>query len=309
MKRISLILILSFLLLIAVPASAQSEVRLAVAQVQLWPEYDDPSMLVIYTLQLPDDQDLPVDISLRMPASAGEPLAVAVVEDSNMVTRPYEYSVDGAWATLTVTVDVQLLRVEYYDPALSQSDNPRSYTYAWPGDYAVDEFIVSVQEPVGASQMTVESEIFDFGDPIQQQDGLNYFGANLGIIGLGESFDVEIGYTKGGTNLTIESFEQTSAAPTTNQTTQTQSLGGLPAWAWVVIGVGAAFIMVGVVDFLRNSKKPSRPSSYRQKKQRSSSRSASASSTSGKKVFCHNCGQPAEPGDKFCRECGTELRV
>jgi hypothetical protein len=25
--------------------------------------------------------------------------------------------------------------------------------------------------------------------------------------------------------------------------------------------------------------------------------------------FCHNCGQPATAGDRFCRSCGTELKT
>jgi len=29
---------------------------------------------------------------------------------------------------------------------------------------------------------------------------------------------------------------------------------------------------------------------------------------SGAGSFCHSCGEAAQPGDKFCRACGVELR-
>ena len=37
-------------------------------------------------------------------------------------------------------------------------------------------------------------------------------------------------------------------------------------------------------------------------------RAGQASPQTGTAVFCHNCGTQAVAGDKFCRECGTELR-
>ena len=60
------------------PALAQSEVKLSSMEVDLWPEYDRPNVLVIYRITLPPTTTLPVDLSFRIPAAAGEPSAVAV---------------------------------------------------------------------------------------------------------------------------------------------------------------------------------------------------------------------------------------
>ncbi|HKJ28251.1 MAG TPA: zinc ribbon domain-containing protein, partial [Anaerolineales bacterium] len=186
-------------------------------------------------------------------------------------------------------------------PALSQSDSPRSYNYQWVGDYGVDEFILSVQQPVGALDFEVSGP--DLGDPAIQADGLTYYTANLGIMEAGEPLDLSLSYTKNSTSLSAESFSQQSA-PTT---TEPGGGSGLPVWVWVLMGVGGAFLLVGVVYFVRASRSAKRPASaYRTKKQRSSS---GGSRSTGKQVFCHQCGEPAESGDKFCRECGTKLRV
>lgn len=301
MKRVLLTLVVVFIIFTALPASAQSELRLATVQVQLWPEYDRPSMLVIYTITLPDDQPLPAEVSLRIPAGVGEPSAVAVLEDSGLVTRQYASTVDGDWAVITLEADLPIIQVEYYDPALSQSDSPRSYDYLWQSDYAVDEFIIGVQQPIGASQFDIQSDEPVFGVPEVQASGMNQYTASLGSLEAGETFSFSLSYTKTSTALSIESLLQDTS--TADEAPASESL---PVWVWVLVGVGGVFVGVGVIYFVRAStvKKPA--SSYRRKKQRSSGR---ADRSGGKNLFCHQCGSPAEPGDKFCRECGTKLRV
>ena len=56
----------------AVPfaAQAQNPIKLSTLQVQLWPEYDQPSMLVIYDFKLPEGVKLPVSVSMSFPKEA-----------------------------------------------------------------------------------------------------------------------------------------------------------------------------------------------------------------------------------------------
>ena len=61
------IVVLSIIILSLVPgsASAQEEINLDTLQVDLWPEYDKPEMLVIYRIQLSEDVQLPTTLSFR----------------------------------------------------------------------------------------------------------------------------------------------------------------------------------------------------------------------------------------------------
>ena len=76
-KRLIIFLLLGLIFLVPV-AQAQGVLRLAELEVDLWPEYDNPGVLVIYKAKLPADVSLPVNVSLKIPAAAGEPFAVAV---------------------------------------------------------------------------------------------------------------------------------------------------------------------------------------------------------------------------------------
>src|SRR5574341_379120 len=66
-------LVIAFLLGILttpVSAGAQGEVKLASLEVQLWPEYDQPSMLLIYDFTLTEGIGLPVNVAIRIPKDA-----------------------------------------------------------------------------------------------------------------------------------------------------------------------------------------------------------------------------------------------
>ena len=52
----------------AQPAYAQSPAGLADLEIALWPEYDQPQVLVIYRAQLEQDTLLPAAVSLGLPA-------------------------------------------------------------------------------------------------------------------------------------------------------------------------------------------------------------------------------------------------
>jgi len=123
-------LYLIFLLVLVFPmgVSAQDDVRLAYLQIDLWPEYDRSEMLVILRASLAADVSLPVDVTFRIPAAAGEPNAVAVRQpDGSLFTEKYERQVEEQWAYITFKATTPDIQVEYYDPQLEKSDDARHY--------------------------------------------------------------------------------------------------------------------------------------------------------------------------------------
>lgn len=305
MKRYLILVSLIFLLAFASPAAAQRELAVDVLQVQLWPEYDQPSMLVIYTVELAQDQPLPVDVTVRIPKSVGLPSAVAVKEPTSLVTREYTREVNGDWAEITLTADFPVIQVEYYDTALSQQDQPRTYDFRWVSDFDIDNFVVSIKEPVNASGFTIQP---DLGSGVVGPDGLMVFASSLGALPAGQTFELSLSYNKSDTTLAsanIQPGEPSSLSQPTatvpNQNTD---------WLYLLIGAGIVVLVGGGILFYRNNQSQKTAGSYKRKKQRTASRSRSRSGD-GKAggIFCHQCGTPSSAGDKFCRECGTKLRL
>jgi len=205
---------------LAMPAQAQTLLTLSSLEVDLWPEYDRPQMLVIYRITLPASVTLPVDLSLRLPATAGEPSAVAVVQPSatgekSLFTIPYTRVVSGDWGLINLTATMPELQIEYYDPGLIKQEAARQFEYRWPGDYAVDTFSIQVQQPVGARQLSISPAS---GSGVTGQDGLVYYNNQVGSLPAGQTFSLSINYQKdddtlSASSLTVQPSAQLNEAP------------------------------------------------------------------------------------------------
>jgi hypothetical protein len=304
-RTIALAITLFTLLVLTPFVQAQTAVTFESVQVQLWPEYDRPEMLVILNLELAADQTLPVEVSLPMPASAGSPLAVAVLEGSQLVTREFSLETEGDQTLVTILADSPVIRLEYYDPALSQQDQPRTYEFSWTSPYEVREFIVSVKQPVNASRMQITPLL---GAGLQDEfDGLTTYNGSLGPVAPDREVSIALTYEKTDTTLAVDAFTpQTDGSPASSDVA-TIGGAGLPDWAWVMIAIGGAVLIGGVVYLYRINSVPA-SSRYRSKKKRATTGQSPAASAGKAGVFCHNCGKQSQAGDKFCRECGTRLR-
>jgi len=309
MQRLFLILLVLGVLLLAPGAQAQGPLGLAALEVDLWPEYDRPDVLVIYKAKLPANVSLPVDITLKIPAVSGEPFAVAVRQmDGALLNATYDRQVEGDWALITVTATMPEIQLEYYDPQIVMAGDERSYTYVWPGDYDVDEMRIVIQQPVGASQMSVEPNLGSFsqiqGDPMQ------YYLMDVGSPKKGESVSVDVSYLKDTDVLSIESLQVQPTGPINGNDGGRQSdlLTYLP---WLLGGLGILLLAGGGVWYWQMNKMEKQPAvkkrSRRGKAAIKSPEQISAENGS-QGNFCQQCGKRAASGDRFCRSCGSKLR-
>jgi hypothetical protein len=102
------------------------------------------------------------------------------------------------------------------------------------------------------------------------------------------------------TNLPVEAAS-TPGADTPGRISMT---GILP---WVLGGLGVILIVAGVVAFLL-WQRGGRSGVRRSRHSARSKRHAKAEAEADSAFYCHQCGKRAQPGDTFCRTCGTRLR-
>lgn len=306
-RWICLLSLLILSLLGVQPAQAQDKVQIGTLEIALWPEYDQPSVLVIYRLTLSDAVILPKQLALRIPASAGRPHAVAVREPSGqLVNLEYDLTSDGTWITLKMIANFPELQIEYYDPGLLKEGAQRTFTFEWSGDYAVERCFVEVQQPLSAERLTISP------GPVASNvaaDGLVYFTKEVGALSAGQTFKIEVSYQKDNDNLSISALQVQPSAPlTTESSWQDRMLGALP---WL-LGIGGVLLIAGgVFWYWQSGRQPRPPRRRRGRAQRVSAVEAEASSPGSgvSAVYCHQCGKRAAEGDRYCRSCGTRLRV
>ena len=278
------------------PVYAQNPETLGSVSVEVWPEYDQPAVLVIYHISLSSSASLPAILNLRIPAGA-EVYAVAVSDPGKgLLNAPYDHSVQGSWATLKITANLPDLQIEYYD-TLEKNGTSRHIVYEWPGDYAVDGFTIALQQPVGAANLTIYPTLLKSST---HQDGFTYFASTSQSLPAGQSYTLTVDYQKPNdalstTGLPVQPVQPLSIA-IPGRTTMS---GALP---WVLASLGAILIVAGIVGGLSIWKNGARnlPNSGRHPPQPAVEETTNL-------VYCPKCGKRAQPGDVFCRTCGTRI--
>lgn len=291
--------LLIFALLLALPslAAAQTGTRLASLEVKLWPEYDQPSMLVIYDFQVAEGLSLPARLEFHLPAEA-RLNAVAALQNGKFLNTPSEGPVvQGEWQVLTIPVSTAAAyRIEFYQP-LGISGSQRQFSFLWYGDHTVDAFRVSLQQPVDASNMTTDPPL----EPVQESDGLTYYNTAILNLQQGEQFSLNLGYEKSSDRLTVPSNDIQPSAPVDENTAGRVSVSNYIPY---ILGALGVILLVGGLGYNFLWRKPKPASGGRRRRVR-----AQPTEEPESEVYCHQCGQRARTGDRFCRVCGTRLRL
>ena len=281
-------------LILPFPAIAQEEVTLETLTVQLWPEFDQPAMLIIYDFTLPEDTSFPVDITLRIPTDATLIAVAYAPAGNNLLNLPYQEPFEEEnWQVVTMTAETPAIyHIEYYAP-LARTDAQRDFQYLWPGDYGVETFNVSVRPPVDTTQITTDPQM---RSATTEGSALSLLEWGTSDLTAGEELPIRITYTKSSERLGVSD----QPLETGNVDENTQGRVSLSNYLPYILGVlGALLILVGGLYFWQSSKgKPSLRRRHR-------SRDEESDST---EVYCHQCGKRAQSGDRFCRTCGTRLR-
>lgn len=260
-------------------------------EIAMWPEYDRPSVLVIYRFQLSPEGTLPMTVTLPIPAEAGEPHAVAWRDEAGrLLVADYTQEPAGDWVNVSIRMESRVGQLEYYSD-LEFAGSSRSFNVAWPGDVTVGSLTYEIQQPVGADGMQV--------DPAPQgqsigQDGLLYLRGELSGAG---PVSIRTLYQKNSDELSAE-------IPALVQ--PEVGLAQNPILPWAIGGVGLALLAVGGFLYLRLSRSQT-PSPVRRRRSRGKA-AESQVEIDASPVYCHNCGTHAAPSDVYCRQCGTKLR-
>jgi len=309
-KWVVVFLVISCFLFPAAGA-AQDQPTLSDLEVDLWPEYDDPGVLVIYTLSLPSSVSLPAKMSLRIPTEAGDPNAVAVRNpNGELVNLAFKRILGDKWSNIDFTATMPVIQIEYYDPGLAKDDQSRHFEYTWPGDYGAENVTLQVQQPHDARDMSISPSL---GSSFQGKDGLQYYSAEIGSLKAGENFKISMDYQKPSDILSIKEIKVESSQPIPMPTAGklANPLANITRSTFLSIGVVlvllvAVGLVVGGGIWFWQSRKEETPSPARRR--RRSSQFSPEEDTLDTGMYCHQCGKRAGSGDRFCRSCGSRLR-
>lgn len=296
MRKLILLVILGMFLAFPFSVSAQDNAGLSFVTVQLWPEYDQPSMLVLVDFQTAAEISLPAKLSFRIPSDAD---LIAVASDAGsgqFLDHPYEGpTTDGEYQTFSLVIEENKpYRFEYYQP-LSFDGESRIFSYLWDNGYAVENFQYLFLEPLDVTKMTLNPNF----TKQETLNGLNYYEGEPVQLAASEQYALTVLYSKTSDTLVSDAQAVQIAEPVNEDTPGRVSLtNSLP---YIIGSLGIIMIAGGLTYYFQWG----RHASGSGKPRRRTHANADDMATS---VYCPQCGARAKPTDRFCRTCGARLR-
>ena len=291
------------IIILSIPtiAYAQEDIKIGRLQIDIWPEYDRPDVLVIYRIVLSPENALPAKMEFRIPLEANKPLNLAAKDaDGMLYNLDYTTRIEGDWIWVSFTTPSQEIQLEYYDPRLLKTDLTREFEYRWPGDYTVEETVIQIQEPINTTRMEISP---DLGEGVPGNDGLIYYISSIGSLDQNTPFSIQIEYDKTDDTLSSSQVPVFPSEPIGQQTQGRTSLGEVIPW---VLGVLGAVMIVGGGFWYWHTGRDIQKTRKKQRQARTLDDEEKTQPETA--IYCHKCGKRAADGDLFCRVCGTKLQ-
>ncbi len=231
--------------------SAQSQIVFDSLEVQLWPEFDRPEMLVIFQIKISSETPLPVELSLRIPREAGEPFSVAMQDvDGMLYNLDYTTTVEDDWLRIDFLARSSVVQLEYYDPRLVHHDNWRRFDFVWHGDYAVKSMAVHLKQPLRSEGLDATPQGFLAGPA--NSEGLAYYTAVVGEAPVGQLLSFSIKYEKPDSQPDLNLYPVQSSQPVHQSLAIETALSEKLPWALGLLGL--TLILAAAVGFWQSGR-------------------------------------------------------
>lgn len=259
-----------------------AELRLSEMKLNIWPEYDDPRVLVIYEGKVAGGPTFPLRIRFVLPQGAQIHMAGAISPQGGHLHSLYEITprnegwVDVSWELATSHYYMEF----YYDPFEGGADKRIEYLIT--SYYPVDRLEVLVQQPLKASDF--EMTPFPL-NVVTDAKGFSY------------SRYVVKDLPKDKTERILVSYRKTDPNPSVRKGgTQGQAAG--PLMGKMFFYVAAGLLVIVVVALLRRGQRRAKP---RPKGTRVRGKAGVR--------FCTHCGTTLDPSANFCPNCGKKVQI
>ena len=137
-------------------AEPAAELRIARFQLSIWPEYDDPRVLLIMRGELAPGADFPTHVTLPIPKDAELIGAGMISELGELLLHPHRVIPGNTSDTLEITLPSPRFFAElYYDP-FETSGDARRFSYTFEAPYPISQFDVDIQKPYTAREFVTE---------------------------------------------------------------------------------------------------------------------------------------------------------
>jgi len=243
--------------------------------VDVWPEHDDPRLLVIYRGTLSAAVALPQTLTFAIPPDGQVNAAAYRGEDGQLFTSAHQYRQEPNRLLVSFAIPTRGFQFEYYVGGISPPPQ-RAFALDLIFPLPVEDLRVAVEQPLRSSAFALTPSA---AETTVTPSGFTNHLYSVGRWPAGRAWRVKASYRKEDAS---PSIARTAGMPAPGPAIPRAAAP--PAWLWPVVG-GLAAVLAGLgVWFLRRGGPAGRAD-----------------------VYCVHCGARPRPRDRYCGRCGRRL--
>src|SRR5215471_6174416 len=133
-----------------------ADLVMARLRLSIWPEYDDPRVLIMLRGEMTPRQAFPASITLPIPKGAEIIGAGMISEQNELLRHPHQVLPGDTQDTLQLNLPVPRFFVEFYYNPFTTSGPEKRFVYHAPTTYPIELFEVDIQQPLKATDFTLD---------------------------------------------------------------------------------------------------------------------------------------------------------
>ena len=308
-----------------VPSSTSSKATapatdliMARLRLSIWPEYDDPRVLIMLRGEMTPRQAFPASITLLIPKGAEIIGAGMISEQNELLLHPHQILPGDTHDTLQLNLPVPRFFVEFYYNPFTTNGPEKRFVYSAPTTYPIEFFEVDIQQPLKATAFTLDPAP---SEHITDKEGFTYHQFTYRDVGKGQSQTFTVAYTKTAPSPSVAKQQPTSqpAEKARARSDNTLVVLGIFAGAILLFAGGAWLIQRSQRQHMPATTAPAPSVSMSDTLVALSREDAQPQETASADVpptlqqirvinFCAHCGRNLLPDDRFCSGCGKPIK-
>lgn len=266
-------------------ASFLKAIKIKSMSLSIWPEYDDPRVLVMYQGEFDNHVSKPVKLRLTIPKGIKLNMAGAITKEGRHIHTPHKLLDKGDMAEISFEVNESTFYLEfYYDPFKAEGEK-KNFNYLVTSNYHIDELTVDVQQPLKAKNFTLDPPSLSI---LQGQKGFEFHQYRFQDFSKEKEFALKAAYVKKDPEPSIKKDTGSSGS-------ETQNTGSKLVVILLSIAISVIIALAACWFVTAQGRRVAGKAGDKNRKKE------------GKK-FCSQCGKPLDINDKFCSGCGRKTK-
>lgn len=304
LRRLATVAVLAMLLAIAAGGTvrAADAPALASLRIMVWPEYDDPRVLVIYQGEFADKTGFPREVSFFVPADA-DILATAYYPETGdgnpMNTDAWTTeTVTGGFARVTFKLPTSRFHMEfYYNPLPASSE--KAFEYVYRAAQATAKVRLEIQQPLKAENFATDPPA---ASTASGNHGFKNHLFDFPAVAADQTVRVKVLYTKTDPKPSVDNVASSLPASANAPAGANQANDPTAMLPYVI---GAVALALAALAFFawQNQRQSFVRAPARAAARRKARRGAAEAA-----VYCTQCGNALDEDDNFCSVCGAKRR-